>query len=171
MATIFARRYQPSRWNPDELSGPCRHFTLREWEVAVILCSLPLALRLALLDWLLAPPERRLWPLSGNLSLTHAPFAEGELRKPLETLLDLFCDEVQAIFQTLDTPFEALHGIARDMLLVARGARLRQVTAALGELRALQEIEALTRPARQEQPPPAAYLSERWGGRWASFFL
>ena len=65
---------------------------------------------------------------------------------------------------------EALHGIARNTLLVARGARLRQVTAALGEACALQEIEALTRPARQEQPQPAAFLSERWGGRWASFF-
>ncbi len=94
----------------------------------------------------------------------------GELRKPVETLLDLFRDELQAIRQTLDAPCAALHGIARDMLLVTRGARLRQLTEALGESRALQEIAALTQPERPEQRQSVAYLSARWGGRWTRFF-
>ena len=171
MATIFARQYARASWNPNELSGPCRDLTLREWEASVVLCSQAPALRSALFDWLSAPPEGRRWPLSDSFSRSRAPFVAGAVRQPVDTLLDLFYDELQAILQTLDAPFAALHGIARDVLLVARGARLRQVTAALGEARALQEIEALTRPARQEQTLPAAYLRERWGGRWANFFL
>ena len=171
MATIFARQYARAPWNPNEVIGPCRDLTLREWEASVVLCSQTPALRSALFDWLSVPPERCRWPLPDNRPFPLAPFAAGELRKPVDTLLDLFWDEITAILQTLDAPFAALHGIARDVLLVERGARLRQVTAALGEARALQEIEALTRPARQEQRRPAAYLRERWGGRWASFFL
>ena len=160
MASIFARHWTRTFWNPDEWNGPCPDFTLREWEASVILCSLPPALRLALLDRLSAPPARPVVSPAGLAS-----------REPVETLPDLFRDEVEAIFQTLDAPLEALHGIARNARLVAHGARLRRLKAALGEVRALQEIEALAWPARQEQLQPAPDLSTRWGGRWAWFFV
>jgi hypothetical protein len=157
MATIFARRYARASWNPDEWLGPCPDFTLREWEASVVLCSLSPALRLALIDRLSEPSARR-WP------------PEHAACRQAETLLDLFHDEIDAIFQTIETPLAALHGIARDTRLVAHGARLRQLVAALGEARALHEIEALTRPTRQWRYQQAPRLRERWGGRWAWFF-
>jgi hypothetical protein len=160
MATIFMRHYPPSFWDPRALSGPCPHLTLREWEVGVILCSLPLAIRKALVGWLLAPTDRQ----------RRAPFAAGEPREPAETLRERFRADFSAICRTLDMPLEALHGISRDTLLVAHGARLRQLAEALGERLALQEIVMMRESAEQKPPRPAAYLSQRWGGRWAWLF-
>ncbi len=161
MATIFARHYAPSPWNPQMLSGPCAALTLREWEVSVILCSLPPKVKQALLAWLIAPTDPG-WPRPESFSRSRLPFTEAELRQPArpwparaskagenaETRFPqagqaegqpmLLWDEVKAIRQTLDMPLEELHGIARDLLLVAHGTRLRQVVEALGEPPALK---------------------------------
>lgn len=158
MATIFARRYAPSPWSPAELSGPCPDLTLREWEVAVILCSLPIEVEQALLDWLIAPTDHRRWPWPDSFPGHRPPFAEGELRKPVDTLCDLFWKEVKAVRQTLDFPFELLHGITRDLLLAAHGTRLRQLIRALGKRRALKEIQRMTHP---DTAPPALVTAER----------
>jgi hypothetical protein len=160
MTHIFHRQYAPALWNPDALEGPRRGMTLREWEVSVILCSLPRALKKALVPRLLAPTGPR-WP---------APPAAGEPEPANSSPRDCFWKEIKAIRQTLDTPFAALHGIARDMRLVAHGTRLRQAAAALGAARALQEIEAAQRPADQPPPQPEPYFVTRWGGRWQAYF-
>lgn len=65
---------------------------------------------------------------------------------------------------------DALHDITRDLLLVAHGTRLRQVSAALGEACALKEIAEMTRPARPAEHRLATVLSTRWDGRWAAYF-
>ncbi|HEY7358980.1 MAG TPA: hypothetical protein VH590_20995, partial [Ktedonobacterales bacterium] len=73
--------------------------------------------------------------------------------------------------RTLDTPLLALHGISRETRLVAQGARLRQISEALGERLALSELAALAAPEEEPEPPqPAAFFRQRWGGRWARFF-
>jgi hypothetical protein len=154
MASIFARQYAPSSWNPQMLSGPCPALTLREWEVAVILCSLPNAIKKALLAWLIAPTDPR-WPTPDSFS--RAPFTADELCQPARPLPTPLWDEMKAVRQTLDTPFGDLHGIARDLLLVAHGTRLRQVIEAIGEPSALEAIAAMTRPPAPEPPRPAVY--------------
>ena len=169
MVRLFHRHYAPAFWNRDALEGPCKGLTLREWEVGVILCSLPLPIRQALLAWLVAPTDRR-WPRPEGFSRQRASFAPGELRQPLRPLPTLLFDEVKAIRQTLDMSLDALDGITREMLLVAHGTRLRQLSAALGERPALGEIEALLRLTRREPPRLPAFLSTRWGGRWGAYF-
>lgn len=158
MVRLFYRRYAPAFWDRAALEGPCKGLTLREWEANVTLCSLPPAIRKALLAWLLTPTDRR------------APTAAGDLRQPVRPLPRRLFDEINAVYQTLDMPLETLHGITRDVLLVTHGTRLRQIIGALGERPALQEIEALLRQVRQHQRRPASFLSTRWGGRWAWFF-
>ncbi|HEY7357241.1 MAG TPA: hypothetical protein VH590_12270 [Ktedonobacterales bacterium] len=191
MVRLFHRHYAPAFWNRDALEGPCKGLTLREWEVGVILCSLPPAIRQALLAWLVAPTDGR-WPAPSaagacgcrapalsasprapapeSFSRQRAAFAPGELRQPVRPLPTLLFDEVKAIRQTLDMSLDALDGITREMLLVAHGTRLRQVSAALGERCALGEIEALLRLTRREQPRVPAFLRTRWGGRWGAYF-
>ncbi len=169
MAHLFHRRYAPLAGNPQSLQGPIPGKTLREWEVSVILCSLPPVIRQALARWLIAPTDPR-WPRPDEFSRHLLPFTERDLRQPIKPLPTLFFDEIKAIRQTLDMPLDTLHGITRDLLLVTHGTRLRQLVAALGEPRALQEIETMQRPPRQEQPRPAAYLRARWGGRWSAYF-
>jgi hypothetical protein len=170
MEPIFARQYARSFWNPEELSGPCPNLTLREWEVGVIRCSLPFSIRKALLAWLVAPTDPR-WPapVPDSFSRHLLPFTASDLRQPARPLPTLLLAEINAIRQMLDMPFEEFHGITRDLLLVAHGTRLRQVAEALGEERALGEIEAMQRPVRQEPPRPAATLSRRWGSRWSGY--
>ena len=170
MASIFLRHYPPSVWNPQELSGPCPHLTLREWEAGIVLCSLPLPLQKALAGRLTTPPAQPRQPsrhTSDDAADQGAPFVPGELRKPVETLRELFRKQITAIRRTLDTPLVALHGISRETRLVAQGARLRQITEALGEALALGEIAGLPKPP---EPQPAAFFRQRWGGRWARFF-
>jgi len=153
MATIFARRYEPSPWNPSELSGPCPDLTLREWEVAVILCSLPIEVEQALLDWLIEPTDHRRWPWPDTFQSHRQPFVADELGQPFDAACDLLWKEMKAIRQTLDFPFEVLHGITRDLLLMAHGTRLRQLTWAMGKRNALREIERMTQQKRQQAPP------------------
>lgn len=169
MARLFHRHYAPLFGNPDALQGPLKGLTLREWEASVVLCSLPLALEKALLTWLIAPTDPR-WPRPDEFSRHLLPFTESDLRQPVKPLPKLLFAELKAIRHTLDMSLEALHGITRDVLLVALGTRLRQIVWALGEDRALKEIETLLRLTRQPPPRPAVDLSTRWGGRWAGFF-
>ncbi|HEY7357715.1 MAG TPA: hypothetical protein VH590_14660 [Ktedonobacterales bacterium] len=170
MASIFLRHYLPSFWNPQEVSGPCPMLTLREWEAGVALCSLPPALQKALVGRLTTPPPaRQPTRRSDDAADQGVSFVAGELRKPVETLRELFRKQVKAIRRTLDTPLLGLHGISRETRLVAQGARLRQISEALGEHLALQEIAALPQP-EPEPPQPAAFFRQRWGGRWAAFF-
>jgi hypothetical protein len=169
MVRLFYRRYAPAFWDRNALEGPCKGLTLREWEVSVILCSLPLAIRQMLLAWLIAPTDPR-WPAPDSFSRQRSPFAPGDLRQPPKPLPVLLVEEIKAILQTLDMPLESLHGITRDLLLVAHGTRLRQLCGALGERLARQEIEAVLRVASQTRPRLPAYLSKRWGGRWAWYF-
>jgi hypothetical protein len=174
MASIFLRPYPPSFWNPQEPSGPCPHLTLREWEVGVALCSLPRPLQKALFGTLTTLPPPASQPhqptcQSDDTADQRLLFAAGELRKPVETLCHLFGQQIKAIRRTLDTPLLGLHGISRETRLVAQGARLRQISEALGERLALSELAALAAP-EPEPPPPAAFFRQRWGGRWARFF-
>jgi hypothetical protein len=163
MATIFARRYEPTFRNPGELSGPCPDLTLREWEVAVILCSLPIEIEQALMDWLIAPTDHRRWPWLDSFHSHRLPLGADELRLSLDTACDLLWEEMKAIRQTLDFPFEVLHGIPRDLLLTAHGARLRQLIWAMGKRHALKEIERMTHPeAVQRQPSLQARPRSRW---------
>ena len=93
MSTLFARHYAYSSWDPEELSGPCPTLTLREWEVSVILCSLPPAVQQVLSDWLIAPTDHR-WlrlapaPINEPDAFTRhlAAFGVGELCQPVDTL-------------------------------------------------------------------------------------
>ncbi|HEY7356808.1 MAG TPA: hypothetical protein VH590_10090, partial [Ktedonobacterales bacterium] len=145
----------------------------REWEAGVALCSLPSALQKALVGRLTTPPAQptRQPPRPSDEAADQGvSFAPGELRKPTETLGHLFGQQIKAIRRTLDTPLLALHGISRETRLVAQGARLRQISEALGERLALQELASLPEPEEPEPPQPAAYLGTRWGGRWAAFF-
>jgi hypothetical protein len=159
MAQLFHRQYRPAPWNPDALEGPLKGLTLREWEVSVLLCSLPPTLKRALHAPLLASTAPR-WPTP--------PAAEPD---PAADPRDHFWHAVTAARQTLDTPFGTLHGIARDMRLVAQGRRLRQAAAALGESGVLQDMEGAQRPASPPPPPDASALcARRWGGRWAVYF-
>jgi hypothetical protein len=171
MASIFARHYAPSRWNPQMPSGPCPGLTLREWEVGVLLCSLPPTIKQALFTWLITPTDPN-WPRPDDFSRQAQPLTASDLRSQTHPLPTRLFEEAQAIRQTLDKSLEDLYGLARDFLLVARGTRLRQVVEALGEARALQEIEAMRRVTcwAQARPRPTGFFSTRWGGRWAGYF-
>ncbi|HEY7355597.1 MAG TPA: hypothetical protein VH590_03990, partial [Ktedonobacterales bacterium] len=144
---IFYREYPRCPWDPGEYEAPLPGLTLREWEVSVILCSQRDAVADALREWLEAPTDHQRWPEAHSFPEARAPFAEGELKKPVETQLDLFYNEIKAIRQTLDFPIEVFCGISRNVLLAAHGQRLRWLVRALGLRRALQEIARYTSPA------------------------
>ena len=146
MARIFYRHYPRCSWDPSEPEAPQPGLTLREWEVAVILCSQAPAIKAALRDWLEAPTDRQRWPTPDRFSSQRAPFVVGELNEPLDALLDLFSKELAAMRQTLDMPIEAFCGLNRNVLLAMHGQRLRVLVWGLGLRRALAEIARLIQP-------------------------
>ena len=146
MARLFARQYHRCSWDPTELAGPLAGASLREWEVAVILCSQVREIEAALRDWLEGPTDHQRWPWPARLDSQRPRFLVGELAKPLDTLLDLFYEEIKAIRQTLDMPFAAFGGINRDVLLAMHGQRLRWLVRRLGVKHALGEIARFTQP-------------------------
>jgi hypothetical protein len=131
------------------LAGPCKHLTLRQWEVAVILSSLPAALQALLRPWLEAPTDRLQWPWPSTFQPHRLPFDEArELRgKMPDERYKLLRDELAAIRQTLDMPQEDCWGITRETLLVAHGRRLRQVAWWMGEPQVMQALARMLRPA------------------------
>ncbi len=172
MAALFHRQYGPSLWDQNALAGPMEGLTLREWEVSVILCSQQPQIKRALCAWLIAPTAPN-WPRPDTFTRHLLPFTESDLRSQAgqaEGPTTRLWDVIKAIRQTLDMPYESLHGIARDLLLVTHGTRLRQVVAALGEAAALAEIDAMLRLAGPARTSPPVFLSTRWGGRWSAFF-
>ena len=169
MVALFHRRYALARGNQHTLAGPMPGLTLREWEVRVILCSLPPSGQQALLAWLVAPTET-FWPQPEGFSPQRLPFTASEVGQPAQPLPALFLAEIKAMRQTQDTSLKALHGISRDLLLVVHGTRLRQITAALGDERALKEVAATLRLASEARARARAALCKRWGGRWAWLF-
>ena len=144
MARIFYRHYPRCSWDPGEPEAPHKGLTLREWEVAVILCSQPQAIAEALRCWLEAPTDRQRWPTPSSFTSQRAPLVVGELAQTIEALLALFSKEMAAIRQTLDMPIEAFCGISRNVLLAAHGQRLRALVRRLGLKRALNEIARFT---------------------------
>ena len=149
MARIFYRQYPRCSWDPSEPEAPLPGLTLREWEVAVILCSQCPPIAEALRDWLEAPTDRQRWPAPDHFPAARAPFANSELSQPAEPLPELFYKEIKAIRQTLDFPIEAFCGPSRNALLGAHGQRLRWLVRRLGLRRALGEIARYTSPQGQ----------------------
>ena len=170
MPTIFTRPPVYSTWNPAELAGPYEALTLREWEVAVAICSLGEPHRVRLLEALLEPAtstceRRQRWPLP-----RHAlPFEEQLLRQDTtDTLRNHLLDGLASLWQLLDLPPAVIPGMLRGLLLVGLGIRLRQTLAALaGRAEALpaqreleQALSALgihiepeqTQPTHPQQP-------------------
>jgi hypothetical protein len=151
MARIFYRQYLRCPWDPGEPEAPLPGLTLREWEVAVILCSQRTQIADALRDWLEAPTDRQRWPAPSSFSSQRALLEVGEVAQPEATLPNLFYEEIKAMRQTLDFPIEAFCGINRDVLLAAHGQRLRVLVWGLGLRRALAEIARYTGPAEKQR--------------------
>ena len=149
MARLFYRQYGRCSWDPTEVEAPLKDMSLREWEVAVILCSQAEAIDQTLRDWLEAPTDHQRWPWPSNFSSRRGAFVLGELGQPEGVLLDLFGEEIKAIRQTLDFPIEAFCGINRNVLLAMHGQRLRWLVRRLGLKRALQQIAQFTRPTEK----------------------
>jgi hypothetical protein len=149
MARIFYRQYPRCSWDPSEPEAPLPGLTLREWEVAVILCSQCPPIAEALRDWLEAPTDRQCWPAATRFPAPHACFEGNEFSQPEGTLLELFDQEITAIRQTLDVPIEAFCGPSRNALLGAHGQRLRWLVRRLGLRRALGAIARCTGPQGQ----------------------
>jgi hypothetical protein len=127
-----------------ELAGPLEGYTLRECYVVFLLSALPRAVRLALLDWLINPTDLRRWPPPSSFSSRRAFLAESEVaNKTLDDYLQLLRDELSIIRQTLDFPPQTLSGLTRYGLLVAHGARLRQIVWAMGPRIAEREIKKI----------------------------
>jgi hypothetical protein len=179
MAPLFHRQYGPSRWDATALAGPMPRLTLRQWEVSVILCTQTPQITRALRAWLIAPTHPT-WPRPDTFTRHLLPFTASDLTPPAhpwpaqtgqpQGLPGRLWEVIKAIRQTLDMPLDDLHGITRDLLLVAHGTRLRQIIAALGQPAALQEIAAMQRLPLIAHQQAVAHLSARWGGRWAPFF-
>ncbi|HLW02284.1 MAG TPA: hypothetical protein VKT82_26750 [Ktedonobacterales bacterium] len=162
MGRIFYRQYPRAFWEPLEWEGPLKDISLREWEIAVILCSQHREIDQALRRWLETPTDHQRWPWSNDFPRPRALFAVGELGQPVDALLGLFHDEIKTIRQTLDFPIEVFSGINRNALLAAHGQRLRWLVRRLGLRRALAEIAQLTAPAQQagkEKATPSAPAS------------
>lgn len=149
MGRIFSRQYPRAFWEPSEWEGPLKNISLREWEIAVILCSQQAAIDQALRRWLETPTDHRRWPWSQTFPQPRARFVAGELDQPLEKLLDLFADEITSIRETLDFPIEVFSGISRNTLLAMHGQRLRWLVRHLGLKRALAQIARFTQPAEE----------------------
>ena len=147
MPTILTRVPVYSEWNPGELAGPYAALTLREWEVAVVTCTLADAQQKLLREELLEPATpacmgRECWPLPRCF----LPFEERALcQSTPDTLRKQVLEGLVAIWQLLDLPPEVIPGMLRGLLLVGLGARLRQTLAAFeGQAEALppqQELE------------------------------
>jgi hypothetical protein len=141
MAIPFVRPPRRCSWLPTELAGPLEGYTLRECHVLFLLCSLPACVRRALLDWLLDPTDLRRWPPLTSFSSRRALLTQDDLRgKTLDDYRELLFQELQVIRQTLDFPQPALSEIIRYGLLVAHGARLRQIAWAMRPRIAEREI-------------------------------
>ena len=181
MPTILTRVPVYSEWNPGELAGPYAALTLREWEVAVVTCTLADAQQQLLREELLEPATpacmgRECWPLTRRF----LPFEESILRQSTpDTLRKQVLEGLVAIWQLLDLPPEVIPGMLRGLLLVGLGARLRQTLAAFeGQAEALsaqRELEqALSKLDIQAEPAPARPVSlqkqrrKRWWRRGAA---
>ncbi|HEY7355506.1 MAG TPA: hypothetical protein VH590_03535 [Ktedonobacterales bacterium] len=151
MARIFYREYPRCAWDPGEPEAPLPGLTLREWEVAVILCSQRDAVAEALRDWLEAPTDRQRWPEAHNFPSARAPFEAGEIARPEAALPTLFYEEIKAMRQTLDFLIEVFCDINRNVLLAAHGQRLRMLVWGLGLKRALAEVARYTGPAEKQR--------------------
>ncbi len=147
MARIFYRQYPRAFWESSEWEGPLKDISLREWEVAVILCSQHAQIDAALRQWLEAPTDHRRWPWASSFPRQRALFEVGELAQSVETLLDLFHEEIKTIRETLDFPIEVFSGINRNALLAAHGQRLRWLVRGLGVKRALAALAQITQAA------------------------
>jgi hypothetical protein len=143
MARLFYRRYGRCTWDPTEVVAPFKEMSLREWEVAVILCSQHQEIEEALRDWLEAPTDHRRWPDPDRMVFQRPLFTSEQAGQSLASLLTQLHDEIKAIRQTLDFPIEAFCGITRNVLLAMHGQRLRWLVRLLGIKQALAEIKRL----------------------------
>ncbi len=144
MAVPFVRPLRPTSWSPTEWAGPLEGLTLRESHITFLLCTLPNAIRAALLDWLLDPTDLSRWPPPPRFHFWRLPLAEADLCNKLpEEYARLLRDELSAIRQTLDFPPQALSGIIRYGLLVVQGIRLRQIVWAMGPALAERQIKQI----------------------------
>lgn len=144
MRQPFIRPLRRCSWLPTEWAGPIEGYTLRECHVAFLLSGLPASVRGILLDWLLDPTDLHRWPPPDSFASRRAPFAASDLLdKTIEDYCKLARDELAAIRQTLDFPPEILSGLTRYGLLVAHGARLRQLIEAMQPPLAEQEMQQM----------------------------
>ena len=113
----------------------------RTWEVDVILSPLSPIVRGALRPWLLLPTDLRRWPPPDPFSQQGWPRSKAEAAaQSRATARTLLREELRAIRQTLDLPPDALSGLARNGLLAAHGARLRELEQWLWPFYAAREI-------------------------------
>ncbi len=144
MRKPFIRPLRRAPWCPTEWAGPIDGYTLRECHVLFLLCTLPASVRHLLLDWLLDPTDLRRWPAPNSLPERCAPFAASDVQgKTRAAYRKLLRDELAAIRHALDFPPEVLSGLTRYGVLVARGARPRQLVGAMPPRAAEQELQKL----------------------------
>jgi hypothetical protein len=144
MAVPFVRPLRPTSWSPTEWAGPLEGLTLRECHITFLLCSLPNAIRAALLDWLLDPTDLHRWPPPPRFHFWRLPLPEADLCNKLpEEYAKLLRDELSVIRQTLDFPPQALSGIIRYGLVVVHGIRLRQIVWAMGPALAERQVKQI----------------------------
>lgn len=128
----FIRPFVPSFWNPVAQAGPYEPLTLREWQVQSLLSAVPPDLRLFLTSWLLTPARSGWLRDAPPMQRRRLPFSNEALDAcDLFDRRALLCQEIQACWQTMEAPAHWLSGLSRNGLLVAHGARLRQLCAAL----------------------------------------
>lgn len=144
MRMPFIRPLRRASWSPTEWAGPIDGYTLRECHVLFLLCTLPASIHAVLLDWLLDPTDLRRWPAPNGLPERCSPFAASAMQgKTREDYRKLLRDELAAIRHALDFPPEVLSGLTRYGVLVARGARLRQLVGAMPPSAAEEEMQQM----------------------------
>jgi hypothetical protein len=144
MRKPFIRPLRRASWSPGEWAGPIEGYTLRECYVLFLLCPLPASIRHLLLDWLLDPTDPRRWPTPNSVPERRLPFAASDVQsKTRKDYYKLLRDELAAIRHTLDFPPEVMSGLTRYGVLVAHGARLRQLAGAMPPRMAEEEMKQM----------------------------
>jgi hypothetical protein len=102
-------------------------FSLRQWQVAVILSTLSQPVREALCSWLLAPTDLWRWPPPPRFEHQRAPIPAEKLTDENNGARDLLLAELRVLRQTLDFPPEAISVLPHNGLLITHAIRLRQL--------------------------------------------
>jgi hypothetical protein len=142
MALHFRRQTRSTRGNPGAPVCTFPTFPLRQWQVAVVLCTLSRPVREALRSWLLAPTDLNRWPPPAKFTARRTPLL-GEEITDLATASRLLNEELRVLRQTLDFPPEAISVLAQNGLLIVHAMRLRMLEGWLWPERAAWMIARL----------------------------